>query len=109
MDRILQNYFNLAVMHAALPDVAQGFLVTMAVSAAVIVFGLAVGLVLALLRLLQIRPLGWAIAIYTDIFRTLPQLVIIIVLYFALPYADLTLSPFVTTVLALGAVLSAFA
>jgi His/Glu/Gln/Arg/opine family amino acid ABC transporter permease subunit len=109
MDQILQNYFNLAVMRDALPDVAHGFLVTVGVSVAVIVFGLAVGLVLALLRLLQLRPLGWAITIYTDVFRTLPQLVIIIVLYFALPYANLTIPPFTTTVLALGAVLSAFA
>jgi His/Glu/Gln/Arg/opine family amino acid ABC transporter permease subunit len=109
MDRILQNYCNLAVMRDALPDMAHGFLVTVAVSACVIVLGLAVGLILALLRLVQLRPLRWAIAVYTDVFRTLPQLVIIIVLYFALPYIDLTIPPFATTVLALGAVLSAFA
>jgi His/Glu/Gln/Arg/opine family amino acid ABC transporter permease subunit len=109
MDRIAQNYFNIGVIRAALPDILHGFQITVLVSLCVIVLGLAAGLALATLRCTRIRPLGWVIAVYTDIFRTLPQLVIMIVLYFALPYADVTLSPFATTVLALGAVLSAFA
>ena len=47
---------------------------------------------------------------YVDVFRTLPQLVVIIFIYFGLPYAGLRRSrPSSTTVLALGAVLSAFA
>ncbi len=46
--------------------------------------------------------------VWVDLFRSLPQLVVIIVAYFALPYAGLALSPFAATVLALGCVLSAF-
>jgi polar amino acid transport system permease protein len=49
------------------------------------------------------------IVTYVDIFRTLPQLVVIIFIYFGLPYAGISLSPFMTTVIALGAVLTAFA
>jgi polar amino acid transport system permease protein len=109
MDRLIENYFNLGVMKDALPDVLRGFHVTVLVSLCIIAFGLIVGLALALLRCTPIRPLHWLVAAYVDVFRTLPQLVIIIVLYFALPYLDLSLSPFATTVLALGAVLSAFA
>jgi His/Glu/Gln/Arg/opine family amino acid ABC transporter permease subunit len=108
MDRIAANYFNLAVMSDALPKMLHGFGVTVLVSVCVVLFGLALGMTLALLRLMPWRPLHWVIAIYTDVFRTLPQLVIIILLFFALPYANLTLSPFATTVLALGGVLSAF-
>ena len=109
MDRILQNYFNLEIIRAAWPDVLRGFGVTVLASVCVIALGLILGLLLAICRCAGIRPLNWVIAAYTDLFRTLPQLVIIIVLYFALPYANITLSPFLTTVLALGAVLSAFA
>ena len=47
--------------------------------------------------------------VWVELFRTLPQLAVIIVLYFGLPYAGITLSPFWATVVALGAVLSAFA
>jgi len=109
MNRIVANYFNLSVMRDALPDVLHGFGITLLVSVCVIVLGLVVGLCLGVLRLTPLRPIRFAIAVYTDVFRTLPQLVIIILLYFALPYANLTISPFATTVLALGGVLSAFA
>ena len=109
MERLLENYFNLGVMGRALPDVWRGFQVTVLVSLCVIAFGLAVGLALALLRCTPFRPLRWLVAAYVDVFRTLPQLVILIILYFALPYLGLSLSPFAATVLALGAVLSAFA
>jgi polar amino acid transport system permease protein len=60
-------------------------------------------------RALKWRSADIAIVVFVDIFRTLPQLVIIVFLYFALPYADIQLSPFAATTLALGAVLAAFA
>jgi His/Glu/Gln/Arg/opine family amino acid ABC transporter permease subunit len=109
MDRIIDNYFNLQVMAGAFPDVLKGFGVTILVTLLVIAFGISVGLGLALLRSLRIRLVDLLIVIYIDAFRTLPQLVVIIVIYFGLPYAGLSLSPFVTMVFALGAILSAFA
>ena len=54
-------------------------------------------------------PADIAITVFVDIFRTLPQLVVIVFIYFGLPYADIQLSPFAATVIALGAVLAAFA
>lgn len=109
MDRIIDNYFNLQVMAGAFPDVLKGFGVTILVTLLVIAFGIGAGLGLALLRSLRIRLVDLLIVIYIDAFRTLPQLVVIIVIYFGLPYAGLSLSPFVTMVFALGAILSAFA
>jgi His/Glu/Gln/Arg/opine family amino acid ABC transporter permease subunit len=109
MDRLIDYYFNPAVMAAALPAVLRGFGVTVLAAVSLIAVGLALGLALALLRCTRIRPVLWLVAAYVDVFRTLPQLVILIVLYFALPYLGLSLSPFSATVLALGAVLSAFA
>lgn len=109
MDRLLDNFFNLSVMAKAWPTVLQGFGLTVLVSILVIALGLGLGLGLAVLRSMRLRVADVCIVAYVDLFRTLPQLVIIIVLYFGMPYIGLTLSPFVTTVLALGAVLSAFA
>ena len=109
MHRLGEYYFNTAVMADALPAVLRGFGVTVAVAVCLIAVGLAAGLGLALLRLTRNRPLHWVVAAYVDLFRTLPQLVILIILYFALPYVGLTLTPFAATVLGLGAVLSAFA
>ena len=109
MDRLVEYYFNVSVITAALPAVLRGFGVTVAAALCLILFGLVFGLILALLRMAAIRPVRWLVAAYVDVFRTLPQLVILIVLYFAMPYLGVSLSPFAATVLGLGAVLSAFA
>jgi His/Glu/Gln/Arg/opine family amino acid ABC transporter permease subunit len=109
MDRILEYYFNPEVLAIALPQVLAGFRMTVIVSLLVIAFGVLFGLFLALAKSAEMRVVNALITAYVDIFRTLPQLVVIIFMYFGLPYLGLTLSPFVTTVLALGLVLSAFA
>jgi polar amino acid transport system permease protein len=109
MDRIVEYYFNTKIFAIAFPEVLAGFRTTVIVSLLIIAFGVLFGLLLALLRCANIRPLNWIITIYVDVLRTLPQLVVMVFLYFGLPYLGLTLSPFVTTVLALGMVLSAFA
>ena len=108
MDRILEYYFNPKILAMALPDVLAGFRVTVVVSLLVIAVGVLSGLLLALVRCANIKPLNAVIVVYVDILRTLPQLVVIVFIYFGLPYLGLTLSPFVTTVLSLGMVLSAF-
>lgn len=109
MSQIIDNYFNLAVMAEALPAVFAGFLVTVQVALCVILIGVGAGLALAVLRSAENPVLNAAITIYIEVFRTLPQLVIMIFVYFALPYAGIRLSPFFAVALALGAVLSAFA
>lgn len=109
MDQIIENYFNLAVMAHALPYVFAGFLVTVQVSLCVIAIGIGTGFALALLRSAENPVVNALITIYIEVFRTLPQLVVLIFVYFALPYAGIRLSPFFAVAIALGAVLSAFA
>jgi His/Glu/Gln/Arg/opine family amino acid ABC transporter permease subunit len=109
MDRIADNYFNLAILARTYPAILDGFWVTCLVAALVTVAGLSFGLLLAVVRAFGQPAINVAITGWIDFFRTLPQLVVIVIVYFALPYAGITLSPFMATVLALGAVLSAFA
>ena len=109
MDRIVEYYFNAKVLALAFPDVLKGFGTTVMVSLLVIAFGTLFGLLLALVRCANVRAVNVILGIYVDVLRTLPQLVVIVFLYFGLPYIGPALSPFVTTVLALGMVLSAFA
>src|ERR1700742_2481945 len=102
MDRIVEDYFNAKVIAIAWPQVLDGFRTTVIVSLLVIVLGVSFGLMLALIRCANLRPLNFIIAIYVDVLRTLPQLIVMVFFYFGLPYLGLTMSPFVTTVLALG-------
>ena len=107
-DRFLDTFFNGKVMLKYLPDILWGMVVTVELAALIVLSGLAAGLALALLRSLAIRPLNWLIIFIVDLFRSLPPLVIIVLMYFGLPYADISPSGFVSTWLSLAFVLMAF-
>lgn len=109
MKPLLDNFFNLQILEQYGPSVLQGFWITVAVAILTILFGVGVGLALAIVRAMRIRAADAVITLFVDIFRTLPQLVVIVFIYFGLPYADIQLSPFAATVISLGAVLAAFA
>ncbi len=106
--RFLETFFNAKVMAKYWPDIAYGMLVTLELAVLVVISGLAAGLALALIRSLAIRPLNWLIIFVVDLFRALPPLVIIVLIYFGLPSVDVTPSGFVSTWLSLALVLMAF-
>lgn len=105
----VDTFLNGAVMARYAPDILRGLLVTVGLAALVVVTGLSLGLGLALLRSLGIRPLNWLIIFVVDVFRALPPLVIIVLIYFGLPSAGWAPSPFVSTWASLACVLMAFA
>lgn len=105
----VDTFLNGAVMARYAPDILRGLLVTVGLAALVVVTGLSAGLGLALLRSLGIRPLNWLIIFVVDVFRALPPLVIIVLIYFGLPSAGWAPSPFVSTWASLACVLMAFA
>jgi polar amino acid transport system permease protein len=91
-----------------LPDILHGVVVTIELAVLIVLSGLLAGLALALLRSLAMRPLNWLIIFLVDLFRSLPPLVIIVLIYFGLPAADISPSGFVSTWLSLALVLMAF-
>ena len=109
MNAFLETFFNAKILARCWPDILAGLGVTIELALLVIATGIAAGLVLALVRSLGIRPLNWLIIFVVDIFRALPPLVIIVLIYFGLPDAGLTPSPFASTWASLGLVLTAFA
>ena len=109
LDRFIFSFFNLEVMARYLPSIVSGFFVTVLLALAIVITGLAVGLLLAVVRSLQVRPLNWAIIGGVDVLRAVPPLVIIFLLYFGLPSLGISMSGFVATWLSLSAVLAAFA
>lgn len=103
------SFFNAEVAWRYLPDILAGMWVTLQLGLAVAVSGLAIGLLLAVLRALHLRVLNAAIICFADILRALPPLVVIMVLFFAFPYVNLSMSAFTATWLSLTLVLAAFA
>jgi polar amino acid transport system permease protein len=101
-------FFNLEMMARAWPEILSGFWLTLLMAGLTVTGGLALGLALAVLRAFQIRPVTWAIVFMVDVFRAIPALVIIVVMFFALPYAGINFSPFWATTLSLILVLASF-
>ena len=109
MSGLVDTFFNLAIMRQYLSKVIEGMGVTVVLALAVVASGLLLGTVLALLRSLRLKPLNALIVIFADVFRAVPALVILIIIYFALPTVGLRLSGFISAWLGLSLVLAAFA
>ncbi|MCI0756640.1 amino acid ABC transporter permease [Teichococcus vastitatis] len=108
LNSFIFSFFNLKVMAQYLPLVAQGLGLTVVLALLIVVCGLALGLALAVIRSFGLRVLNWAIIFTVDVFRALPPLVIIVLLFFGLPAAGLSISGFAATWLSLTLVLMAF-
>lgn len=108
-ERFLFTFFNAKVMAEYLPSIVEGFLLTVWLAALIVVSGLALGLLLAVVRSFRVRPVNWLIVFLVDLFRALPPLVIIVLIYFGLPSVGVAPSGFVSTWISLTFVLAAFA
>jgi polar amino acid transport system permease protein len=103
------SFLNARVAAEYWPRILEGLGLTILLAVLVVLAGLVLGLGLAVLRSFAIRPLNWAIIFTVDLFRALPPLVLIVLIYFGLPAAGIGFSGFWATWLALALVLMAFA
>ena len=108
LDRFLSSFFNAEVAARYVAPMIDGMLLTMGLGLCVIATGLVLGLALAVLRIQHVKLINGFIIAFADIFRALPPLVVIILLFFAFPYIELSMSAFSATWLALSLVLAAF-
>jgi polar amino acid transport system permease protein len=73
MEAILSQFFNLDIMRQAAPLILRGLMMTL---------------------LAHSRGIRFAVAVFVDIFRAVPPLVLLIFVHAGLPFAGLHLSPF---------------
>jgi polar amino acid transport system permease protein len=91
------------------PLLVQGLANTLKVTGTALVFGVALGLVLALLRLSARRALAWPAGLVIEVFRTTPPLVQLFWFFFALPLlAGVEMTPFVAAALTFSIQSAAF-
>ncbi len=108
-EKFADSFLNARVAAEYLPKIIDGFWLTIQLAFCIILTGLAAGLAMAVLRSFGLRVLNWLIIFTVDLFRALPPLVIITLLYFGLPGLGLQLGGFAASWLALSLVLMAFA
>jgi polar amino acid transport system permease protein len=102
------TFLNLDVMLRVWPMLWKGVWNTLALAFTTITVGGLVGVVICLVRLYAPRPLRWLAIAYIDVFRAIPILVLLVLVYYALPFMGIRLSSFLAAVTALGLVFSSF-
>jgi len=105
---LIDTFFNLSVLSAAMPALLKGLGVTFLLGIVSILLGLAGGLLLCLVRLYAPAPLRALSRVYIDVFRSIPILVLLVLVYYALPFVGIRLSSFASTVLTLSVVSCAY-
>ncbi|MEH2475611.1 polar amino acid transport system permease protein [Nitrobacteraceae bacterium AZCC 2161] len=100
MDAFIEQFFNLGVMAKAFPLLMRGLGMTLLICLAVIPLGFVGGLLVALARLSRSAVLRISVRILTDLFRALPPLVLLILVYSGLPFTGIRLSPFTAVCIA---------
>ncbi|OOY14968.1 amino acid ABC transporter permease [Thioclava sp. DLFJ4-1] len=104
----LDTFLNADVLSRSLPMLLSGLWLTLQLGVASIVAGLILGLFLSMLRLYGVAPVRILTKIYIDVFRSIPLLVLLIVVYYALPFLGVRLSSFASAMTALTLVSGAY-
>ena len=105
---LVHTFFNSEVMFAALPALLRGLINTLLLSAMSISAGSVVGLLVSLARLYAPKALRVLAIIYIDLFRAMPMLVVLILIYYALPFLGIRFTSWTSAVLAFSMVMSAY-
>ena len=100
MDTLVRGFFNLEIMQAAGPFLLRGLGMTAVLCLVVVPVGLLGGLAVALLSTVRSAWLRWLLVVYVDFFRAFPPLVLLIFVYFGLPFLGFDLPAFAAVVLA---------
>ncbi|MBM6596799.1 amino acid ABC transporter permease [Microvirga sp. BT291] len=105
---IFDTFLNWKVFVQTLPLLLSGLSTTLTLGVTAIILGFLGGLLLALTRLYARAPLRQIAIAYIDVFRSIPILVLLVVIYYALPFVGLRLSPFGAAASALSLVSAAY-
>jgi polar amino acid transport system permease protein len=93
MQAIVQQFFNFTIMGKALPLVLTGLWTTLLICVVVIPLGLSGGILVAAISLSHRAFLRRITRLLVDLFRALPPLVLLIMIYSGLPFIGIRLTP----------------
>ncbi len=106
---LLQTFFHPEILRKSAPVILDAAGQTLALGLAIIATGVVLGIAAASLRYhTRNRFVQGLIVAYADALRAIPPLVLLILVYFALPYVDISVGSATATWLGLSAILAAF-
>lgn len=101
--------FQFGVVFDNLPRLLHGALLTIEMSAAAMALGLALAVLLALLRTVGPRPIEWPIRAYIEVIRNTPFLIQLFIIYFSLPAIGVRMDAGEAAVIGMAINLAAYA
>ncbi|AGB72215.1 MULTISPECIES: amino acid ABC transporter permease [Rhizobium] len=104
----VDTFLNSDVMISAFPQLLRGLWMTIALGVVSILIGVTGGLVISLIRLYAPKPLQLLTIAYIDIMRAMPMLVVLILIYYALPFVGISFSAWWSAILGFSIVLAAY-
>jgi len=93
---------NFSLVGEFIPFLVKAAVVTIQLSLVSIIIGMVFGLLIALMRISKIKILSYVAQFYIWIIRGTPMLVQLFLVYFGLPQIGIELTPFISSVIALG-------
>lgn len=91
MAEFAEAFLNLEIAVAAMPILWQGLVQTVLLALLTVPLGILAGLVLALLSTRRSPWMRWPLMAFIDVFRAIPPLVLLVLLYAGLPFAGVDL------------------
>lgn len=98
---LIDTFLNPTILAASWPLLMQGLWLTVKLAVIIVPLAALLGLIIACLHYQRHRWLNRLILLYVDFFRAFPPLVLLIFIYYGLPFLGLPLNEFSATVLAL--------
>jgi len=101
-------FFNVEMIQKAWPTLMEGFWTTLFLAVCAAIMSTILGLLLAVFRTFNNAVLNVFIISYIDFFRAMPIIVLMMLMYYALPFMGIRLSAIMSGILALGLNSSAY-
>ncbi|WFR94423.1 amino acid ABC transporter permease [Rhizobium tumorigenes] len=105
---LVETFFNYDVLMSSIPALLRGLWNTVLLGMMSIVIGVPFGLVISLVRLYAPKPFRLLAVGYIDILRATPVLVVLILIYYALPFLGIRLTSWASAVIAFSIVMAAY-
>ncbi|WP_128935474.1 amino acid ABC transporter permease [Bradyrhizobium zhanjiangense] len=101
MQALLDNFADIDALMRVYPLLLQGLLYTLALALMALPLGLLLGLCIAVAYSFHHRWMNVALLVYIDVFRAFPVVVLLILVFYGLPFLGLTLGGFAAAVVAI--------
>jgi polar amino acid transport system permease protein len=99
---LIENFFNIEILLRSRNLLLSGLANSLKLIFLIVILAMSFGLVLAVLRHMRVAVLDKIIIIYIDIIRSMPILVLLLLIYYALPFVGIKFAPFWAATLAMS-------